>query len=388
MKAIKKLCQATLTLVLTISLVFGTGIKGVFANVQSGEYQTAIQEQTEFMELLSNNMESYKNALNLLSDAEELNSNDQATINNYIDTLINSDATTDSDEDSLNELKNLLIAANEVEASLSLVTDDSEKELYSQNFKVLVTNLVTQDNIDGLADFLANIVTIIPDFGLSDAIVSVSSTDLSELEVNGLQLNLDETTATLYVGYEVIDLEVVATPVLSTTRVEIIKPSELVVGNNEVRIIVTPLSGQVKEYILNVVRLKQYEAQGDGKDEATSSSSSSTSVEPMVATQEESTPISSYVSKSTSSAVSIDETEDSDKKEVKEYDEEVAEEKGLNGLTILLIVAGIALIGFGIYMLFGDKDDDIPEVKTKKVNNIGNTKTNNSNKKTTNKKKK
>lgn len=374
MKTIKKLCQATLNLVLAISMVFSTGIMGVFADEISTELQDAIESQENFIATLSVDIELYQRAIELVGGAEELNSDDQTAVNEYLDYLIEN-ATTEDDANALRQMKLLISDANDLNQNYLRISED-EKTQYNNNLSMLIAQNINDNDIDELAELYANIITIIPDVNLGPVLSEISSVELSTLFVNGLELDVTQFENTVYVGYSVTDLEVVATPVTNTAKVKVVKPNPLEVGNNQVRVIVSTLSGEPVEYVLNVVRLGQFDEQGDGQDEKNKTTSN---VEPMVSTSSETEENIQVITYSTSNYSSVkestsdDETKvTSEKEDKKEYDEEI-EKSGLNGFTVLLIVGGIALIGFGIYMLFGDKEDIAP-VTNKTQNNKTNTK--------------
>lgn len=387
MKTMKKLCQAIMRMVLAISMVFGTGICSVFADeLESSNLNNALDSQNAIVTSLTTNRQSISNAFDLLEEAEELDGNNPDILIEHIDYIIQEEG----ENPDLENLKTLITDAQSLNAEYIALTDD-EKAIYDNYFEELILEdyVYSGESYEDIVNYYAKISNIILDIGLAtanaNAITISSNNDLYSLKVNGLELDVDNLTLTIYVGYEVEDLEVIANAYMSgITNVEIIKPNTLIVGENEVKVIVTSLNGQVKEYILTVIRQNQSADQGDPADEKETTNTTDTKktvVTPLVneSTDKEDT-VTSLVS--TTNNVS-DSTDDSDidektdnksnnKKETKKYDEEVEEESGLNGLTVLLIVGGIALIGFGIYMLFGDKDDNT--VGIKKTNNKSNQK--------------
>lgn len=245
--------------------------------------------------------------------------------------------------------------------------EDIFKSLYSEFLKMIFTvpsDVQNDEDALGMYNELLNkfvdFSSILPDVGMRESAETIqkiiSNNSLKELVVNGLELDVKELSHTVYVGYELENLEVIATAEDSRATVSITKPDVLIVGDNAVSVKVVALNGDVKEYKVNVVKLEKTADQGDAQEPTT----------PVEETKEVEETIT-YVSNDTKDEVE-EETTTEKEEDKEEYDEEIEEESGLNGFTILLIVGGIALIGFGIYMLFGDKDEEIPKVKeTKKV---------------------
>ena len=275
----------------------------------------------------------------------------------------------DTNKDALDALSKLILDVSDLKTKYSNINGD--KTAYTNNFVEKLKSSYEND-YPGTKEYIKNLKSLIPDFnyiGIDDVESVIdgmaSDTTVNKISINGLEMNVDNSTDTIYVGYLVEDLEVIVNTAQQApyVTVEINKPEQLVVGENTVTIKITSLSGQVKVYTFTVIRATADDEQGDGTDEVVPTTTQAPAVEPMVyvpETEEETT--TSYVASSNKETEEVkDETEKKEtKKDDKEYDEEVEEEKGLNGFTILLIVAGIALIGFGIYMLFGDKDDEKP----------------------------
>ena len=364
MKHVKKLCQATVKVLLVSAMVFQMGITGVFALEPT--QPTILDDQNVIVELLNTNKESYENALEILNEAQELDGNDPDVLIGHID-YINSQNVEVNDD--LENLKSLIEGAKALNEEYSRLTSEEDKIEYAENFaqKILNEYREPNTNIEELTNYYAQMSNILMDIGLADAVAAISDNSALEIYVNGLPMDVDKLTDTVYVGNMVEDLEVLVVLNGAEATYEITKPEVLGVGDNEVKITITAPNGSVKEYVYNVVREDVFAAQGDGTDEKTTQAV----VTPLVAEPEKET--TSTITYSVSNDVDEITIEDDEKEETKtedeeEYDEELEEEKGLNGFTILLIVAGIALIGFGIYMLFGDKDDVTPK-NNKKVSN-------------------
>lgn len=419
MKTMKKLCQATIRFVLAISMVFGTGITSVFAN----EPGTADPDKVAVVNALLSELKTLDPELknvefqNMISGIEERVANATSNDNEYLDNVANviegvKDFNTDLYsnktlyEQAIAGLDAQELYYNEhlIEYIQSVIDNNGTPEL-NDSFNALIqliqksdTLATTYNSISGNEeivniydtvfeqytivnyetatsnDFIAVIGPVLnSETRLNEIVANVntiaSDNTLTELVVNGLELDVNELTGTIYVGYQVEVLDVIATTTNGNASVQIIKPEVLVVGNNEVRIIVTSLDGQVREYILNVIRQGEFADQGDAEDETTNTQVEATPLEVTPNESEEVavTTLANTNDSANTSTVEDEETttdEEKDEKEAKKYDEEIAEdEEGLNGFTVLLIVGGIALIGFGIYMLFGDKDDEIPKVK-------------------------
>ena len=419
MKTMKKLCQATIRFVLAISMVFGTGITSVFANEPGtadpdkvavvnallGELKTLDPElkNVEFQNMISgieervanatsNDNEYLDNVTNVIEgvkdfntdlysnktlyeqaiaglDAQELYYNEHLI--EYIQSVIDNNVTPELNE-SFNALIQLIQKSDSLATTYNSISENEEiAGIYDTVFEqYTIVNYETATS----NDFIAVIGPVLNgETRLNEIVANVntiaSDNTLTELVVNGLELDVNELTGTIYVGYQVEVLDVIATTTNGNASVQIIKPEVLVVGNNEVRIIVTSLDGQVREYILNVIRQGEFADQGDAEDETTNTQVEATPLEVTPNESEEVavTTLANTNDSANTSTVEDEETttdEEKDEKEAKKYDEEIAEdEEGLNGFTVLLIVGGIALIGFGIYMLFGDKDDEIPKVK-------------------------
>ena len=419
MKTMKKLCQATIRFVLAISMVFGTGITSVFANepgtadpdkvavvnalldelktldpeLKNVEFQNMISgieervanatsNDNEYLDNVANVIEGvkdfntdlysnktlYEQAIAGL-DAQELYYNEHLI--EYIQSVIDNNVTPELNE-SFNALIQLIQKSDSLATTYNSISGNEEiAGIYDTVFEqYTIVNYETATS----NDFIAVIGPVLnSETRLNEIVANVntiaSDNTLTELVVNGLELDVNELTGTIYVGYQVEVLDVIATTTNGNASVQIIKPEVLVVGNNEVRIIVTSLDGQVREYILNVIRQGEFADQGDAEDETTNTQVEATPLEVAPNESEEVavTTLANTNDSANTSTVEDEETttdEEKDEKEAKKYDEEIAEdEEGLNGFTVLLIVGGIALIGFGIYMLFGDKDDEIPKVK-------------------------
>lgn len=161
---------------------------------------------------------------------------------------------------------------------------------------------------------------------------------LTNLTVNGIELDTNESNHKIYVGNNVTELQILFERSNPNSKVEILNGKDLKVGSNEVIVIVTAENGEVRQYTLEVVRAEE-----------------------VVATTMETTDTDDVETITLNNSVVED--EETIKEEIKntsdsalKYNEEV-EEDGLNGLTVLLIVIGIALVGFGVYKIFGEKED-------------------------------
>lgn len=420
MKTMKKLCQATIRLVLAISMVFGTGITSVFANEPGtadpdkvavvnallGELKTLDPElkNAEFQNMISgieervanatsNDNEYLDNVANVIGgvkdfnntiysnktlyeqaiaglDAQELYYNEYLI--DYIQSVIDNNGTPELN-DSFNALIQLIQKSDTLATTYNAISQNQElTNIYNTVFEqYTIVNYETAISNDFIAVIgpILNSETKLNEI-VANVNVTASDNTLTELIVNGLKLDVNELTGTIYVGYQVEVLDVIATTTNGNASVQIIKPEVLVVGNNEVRIIVTSLDGQVREYILNVIRQGEFADQGDAEPESTNNQVEATPLEATPNESEQVTVTSLANTNDSSNVADVDEEEEEstdeekEKNETEKYDEEIAEdEEGLNGFTVLLIVGGIALIGFGIYMLFGDKDDEIPKVK-------------------------
>lgn len=344
------------------------------------EILTNVSEYTKgydslFVELFDEEkIENYYLALQDLEAADDLGY-DNGEIHNYIQSR-KDEALANASEDLYNalcDLENLIIEAEAVGSIYEVMSGIDYKEyqsiyetLYNEYILVSLTapQEVPNDKVleayEIMNNMLADFSAIFPDVGFGGILENiekiVSNNNLKELVVNGLELDVKELSHTVYVGYELENLEVIATAEDSRATVSITKPDVLVEGDNAVSVKVVALNGEVKEYKVNVVKLAKNADQGDAEEPTT----------PVEETKEVEETIT-YVSNDTKDEVE-EETTTEKEEDKEEYDEEIEEESGLNGFTILLIVGGIALIGFGIYMLFGDKDEEIPKVKeTKKV---------------------
>lgn len=325
-----------------------------------------------FVELFDEEkIESYYLALQDLEEADDLGY-DNGEIHNYIqgrkdEALANS---LDDLYNALCDLENLIIEAEAV-GSIYEVMSGTEYEEYQSIYETLyseymlmeliapeeMTNEEVLEAYKTITTVLVDFSAIFPDVGFGRVLENIekitTNNSLKELVVNGLELDVKEMEHTVYVGNELEVVEVIATAEDSRAIVSITKPDVLVEGDNSVNVKVVSLNGEVKEYKVNVVKLAKAADQGDAEE-----------VAPTVETME--TVEEVKPSYTTNNKVEIEEevkVETPEKEDKKEYDEEIEEESGLNGFTILLIVGGIALIGFGIYMLFGDKDDVTPKVK-------------------------
>lgn len=315
-------------------------------------------------------------ALEDLESADEL-SNDNGAISEYINYRINV-ANEEGNVDLANALIELFntirFAENVVSPSYETMITADYKEyadvyetLYSE---YLLMGLAVPEDLELtneevllvyelLTNTLVDFSAILPDVGFGEILEgiekTVSNNNLKELKVNGLELDVKELSHTVYVGYELENLEVIATAEDSKATVSITKPDLLIVGDNAVTIKIVALNGDVKEYNVKVVKLEKTAEQGDAEEPKVEAQT-------METVEEEITPTYT-TNKNTKDEVEEEKTKETTTEKDEEYDEEIEEESGLNGFTILLIVGGIALIGFGIYMLFGDKDDEMPKVK-------------------------
>lgn len=199
---------------------------------------------------------------------------------------------------------------------------------------------------------------------------------LSNLKANDIELDLTQGTHKIYVGNDVTKLDLLYLKNHEKATVEVVNPEELKVGSNKVIVRVTAENGEVREYVLEVIR--------EEKEVAASTTENNTKEE-VKATQMSTNNYSDETIDNTVEEVEEEKSNTSDSNE--KYNEELEEETGLNGLTVLLIVAGIALVGFGIYKIFGEQEDKKIErafsnqqpkkPQTNKPNNSNNKKKNN-----------
>ena len=168
---------------------------------------------------------------------------------------------------------------------------------------------------------------------------------LSNLKANDIELDLTLDSHKIYVGNDVtkIDLEYLKNSDKAT--VEIIGADELKVGSNEVIVKVTAENGDIREYILEVIRAE--------KEVVATTTEDNTKEEPKVTQMNTNNYSDETIDNTVDESTEEEKSNTSDSNE--KYDEEVAKEE-LSGLTVLLIVVGIALVGFGIYKIFGDKE--------------------------------
>jgi len=168
--------------------------------------------------------------------------------------------------------------------------------------------------------------------------------NLTSLTVNGIEMDVTEGTYKVYVGNDVTEIKVLFEQSSSNAKVEVLNATNLKVGTNEVIVLVTAENGEVRQYTIEVVRA-----------EAT----------PIVTTTETDDTIEAVVTPLTNNNVSnetieeevIEEEHKNTSDSAEKYDEEIEEKEGLSALTVLLIVIGIALVGYGVYKIFGEKED-------------------------------
>ena len=198
---------------------------------------------------------------------------------------------------------------------------------------------------------------------------------LSNLKANDIELDLTQQSHKIYVGNDVTKLDLSYLKNHEKATVEVVNPEELKVGSNEVIVRVTAENGEVREYVLEVIRAEK---------EVVATTTENNTKEEVKATQMST---NNYSDETIENTVELEEEKSNTSNSNEKYNEEIEEEKGLNGLTVLLIVAGIALVGFGIYKIFGEQEDKKIErafsnqqpkkPQTNKPNNSNNKKKNN-----------
>lgn len=198
---------------------------------------------------------------------------------------------------------------------------------------------------------------------------------LTNLTINGIEMDVKEESYKVYVGNDVTELTIIFEKSNQNAKVEILNGKDLKVGTNEVIVLVTAENGEVRQYIIEVIRAEApvVTVENDNTDKA-------------VATQ-----LNNVISEET-----VEEEHKNTSDSAERYDQEIEEKEGLSAFTVLLIVAGIALVGYGVYKIFGDKEDqkiekafEQPKVnKNKTIPSKNPTNKINNNKKKNNKKRK
>lgn len=210
--------------------------------------------------------------------------------------------------------------------------------------------------------------------------------DLQSLTIQGFKFDkdaLDSGELNLYVAYDVKDASVELETSSDVATYEITGNTNLMVGENTITVTVTAENGNTKTYKVIVNRMEQYVEQGDVTDNNEPQTNNSNTVAAPVETPQEDNAedvvalVNNTVSnkkdttnnkvnakaKENENAKEKDEEKKSNTSDSKDkYNEELKDED-MSPLTILLIVAGIALVGFGIYMLFGKGDEDEEDIK-------------------------
>jgi len=234
--------------------------------------------------------------------------------NGYIEALDSIENTSKTDEERLQILNKLDL----IELSVEVSSD----------------NLLDQNDIDSI---ISPIITKINE--LREKYSKSCENRLTSLIVNGIELDVNEETYKVYVGNDVTELKVLFEQFSSNSKVEVLNGKDLKVGTNQVLVLVTAENGEVRQYTIEVIRAEA----------------------PVVTTTEVKSTNKATVTPLTNNT--SNETVEEEKEEVKntsdsaeKYNEEV-EEEGLSALTVFLIVVGIALVGYGVYKIFGEKED-------------------------------
>jgi len=162
---------------------------------------------------------------------------------------------------------------------------------------------------------------------------------LTSLVVNGIEMDVTKETYKVYVGNDVTEIKVLFEQTNKNSKVEVLNADNLKVGTNEVIVIVTAENGDVRQYTIEVIRA---EAQVVTTTEVDNN-------EAVV------TPLTNNTSNETVEEVVEEETKNTSDSATK-YNEEI-EEEGLSALTVFFIVVGIAFVGYGVYKIFGEKED-------------------------------
>lgn len=188
---------------------------------------------------------------------------------------------------------------------------------------------------------------------------------LKSLTANNITIDLSSSDQKITVGNDVTEIEILYELSDPNSTVEILNNKDLKVGENTITIVVTAPNGEVRNYTIIVVREEKQES-------SVVTTESTNDTNDSVTTLQTSTNTSSEDDNMTVDNEKISNTSDSNEK----YNEELADESGVSVWIILLIVIGIALVGYGVYKLFGDKEDkkidkafESKKVETKKSNN-------------------
>ena len=243
---------------------------------------------------------------------------------------------------SLNNLKTLIASSEELADKYEGITAKERGE-YKTFFNILHEEYIlstlngalgdnpTLETYTSLQNNVVKLSSEIRNVGLgtlNDTINNIiSSTDLKVFKINGININTTLSKPVMYVGNEVTEVEVVAiAKETNTTLVRVEKPDTLLIGSNEVRVVVTALNGTTKEYIVEVIRLDVEKVEIVPV------------VEPTIAEPEE-IEVVPVENEATEEPEAEDITTQNDK-----TDETEEEEEKVNAFTILLIVGGIGLI--------------------------------------------
>lgn len=291
-----------------------------------------------FIDLYNNHMDIILSISTLKSDIENTQNIDinKEELNKYLNSQIDNEVFGTNSEylNYLNSIENISKTEDE---RLQIL---NKLDLIDFSLELLKETLVPSDES----------VTIINDkiSELREFYNKSCDNTLTNLTVNGIELDVNESNHKIYVGNDITDLQVLFESSNPNAKVEILNGKNLKVGTNEVIVIITAENGEVRQYTLEVVRAEKDSALiSTTNTQETVSSSNEVSI--------------SILNNSVNDDTVLEEEKDSETRNTSDsaekYNEEVEEEKGMSALTVLLIVLGIALVGFGIYKIFGEKED-------------------------------
>ncbi len=294
-----------------------------------------------FVELNNNNI-SILSTINEVKNSIENSSNPNPSkdeLNQYFETMLDSKLFS-MNSYFMDKLNNLNNASKTEEERLEILNKINLVEFSINKLNATLNKDITliTDKISELKEFYSK---------------SCDNT-LKNLIANNIELDLTKENQTITVGHDVTSIELIFEANNPNAKVEVLNNTDLKVGENTVLVIVTAPNGEVRQYTLTVVRQEKEASnlvttvsntnQNNTEDEENSS------VETVKVSTEDSTALED-------DEKTVDNEEKSNTSDSSEkYNEEIEEDEGTNGLIILIIVVGIALVGFGIYKLFGDKE--------------------------------
>ncbi len=349
---------------------------------------------------IQGDLELYKNILDLNSQYEKEYISSLVT---NMEEVLNGSGNKEEVESSYNNLVSSISLANELlgitDASNGRIEqikstlgtyDDNQKDIFNTVIENSVNGYVEPTNEDERTNSLSKLEilksvlksVLNENQTINDKIESYKKlmfTTLNSLTVHGFEFEKEAIDSgnklSLYVDNSVTKVDIEFTLSDSNSRGEILGNENLKVGENEITIKVTDKYDNVKTYTVIVNRLEKYADLGDvdlSKNNTTTTNTSNSNVQVMnVEETIEDTAVLLENTESTAAKSSTESTDNTTKKDETKsntsdskdkYNEDLEEEK-TNPLTIVLIIAGIALVGFGIYMLFGKDEDDEDDIK-------------------------